>query len=144
MEQTDVHRYEETRQLGKAGNFGLVFGMYEDGFVVYARANYHIELTREEAHAFRESFFQGIRSCWCIMSSTSEYAREHKFVRTPLGRIRHLPLIKSQNREVAAKAERQAINSPVQGHADGHGPVDDCPGAQVGSANAGPVLRGVS
>ena len=42
-------------------------------------------------------------------------ARQFKQVRTPLGRVRHLPLIKSPNREVAAKAERQAINSPVQG-----------------------------
>jgi DNA polymerase I-like protein with 3'-5' exonuclease and polymerase domains len=35
-------------------------------------------------------------------------------VRSPLGRIRHLPHIDSSDREVVSRAERQAINSPVQ------------------------------
>jgi DNA polymerase I-like protein with 3'-5' exonuclease and polymerase domains len=35
-------------------------------------------------------------------------------VRNPLGRVRHLPLIRSKNRKLASMAERQAINSPVQ------------------------------
>jgi DNA polymerase I-like protein with 3'-5' exonuclease and polymerase domains len=42
------------------------------------------------------------------------YAHKHKMIRTPLGRIRHLPLIDSRDNEIRAKQERQAINSPVQ------------------------------
>ena len=38
----------------------------------------------------------------------------HEEVRSPLGRIRHLPTIRSKDQEVKSKAERQAINSPIQ------------------------------
>ena len=115
LEHTDPHRYEETRQLGKAGNFGLIFGMKEDGFVAYARANYGVHLTWDEAHNFRETFFQKYPKLLIYHEQYKRMAREHKQVRTPLGRLRHLPLIKSPNQEVRSKAERQAINSPVQG-----------------------------
>lgn len=115
LEKTDPHTFEETRQLGKAGNFGLLFGMREDGFVNYARLNYRVELTREEAKTFRDGFFKKYPKLEVYHEQYKRLAREHKYVRTPLGRIRHLPLIKSPNREVASKAERQAINSPVQG-----------------------------
>ena len=115
LAETDVHTFEETRQLGKAGNFGLVFGMYEDGFIAYARSNYGVELTREQAHAFREGFFKRYPRLLSYHRDMVQFAKQHKHVRTPLGRIRHLPLIKSPNRDVASKAERQAINSPVQG-----------------------------
>ena len=115
LEQTDLHTFEETRQLGKAGNFGLVFGMYEDGFIAYARSNYGVELTREQAHDFRESFFHRYPKLTSYHTAYKDFARKNKHVRTPLGRVRHLPLIKSPNRDVASKAERQAINSPVQG-----------------------------
>lgn len=112
---TDVHTFEETRQLGKAGNFGLVFGMYEDGFIAYARQNYGVSLTWDEAHDFRTGFFKKYPRLTTYHKSSVEFAKQHKHVRTPLGRIRHLPLIKSPNRDVSSKAERQAINSPVQG-----------------------------
>lgn len=115
LEKTDLHTFEETRQLGKAGNFGLVFGMKEEGFVNYARGNYGVELTWDQAHEFREGFFQKYPNLLVYHEQYKRIAREQKMVRGPLGRIRHLPLIKSPNREVAAKAERQAINSPVQG-----------------------------
>jgi DNA polymerase I-like protein with 3'-5' exonuclease and polymerase domains len=115
LELTDTHRFEETRQLGKAGNFGLVFGMYEDGFIAYARSNYGIELTWDQAHEFRESFFERYPNLPVYHEQYKRMARKDKFVRTPLGRKRHLPLITSPNRDVSSKAERQAINSPVQG-----------------------------
>jgi DNA polymerase I-like protein with 3'-5' exonuclease and polymerase domains len=115
LEKTDPHTYEETRQLGKAGNFGLVFGMYEEGFMAYAKSNYGLTLTKEQAHAFRDSFFKRYPKLETYHTAYKNFAMKHKFVRTPLGRIRHLPLIKSPSRDVASKAERQAINSPVQG-----------------------------
>jgi DNA polymerase I-like protein with 3'-5' exonuclease and polymerase domains len=115
LELIDPHTFEETRQLGKAGNFGLVFGMKEDGFIVYARVNYRVELEWDQAHTFREGFFKKYPRLLTYHEMQKRFAHQFKHVRTPLGRIRHLPLIKSPNREVASKAERQAINSPVQG-----------------------------
>jgi len=115
LEKVNQHQFEEIRQLGKAGNFGLCFGMYEDGFIIYAKNNYGVELTWDDAHKFRDTFFKKYPNLLVYHEQYKRMARQDKFVRTPLGRIRHLPLIKSPNRDIASKAERQAINSPVQG-----------------------------
>ncbi len=114
LEQTNLHLYEETRQLGKAGNFGLLFGMKEDGFIDYAQGNYGVTLTWDQAHEFREAFFKKYPKLLVYHSEYKRIARETGQVRGPLGRVRHLPLIKSPIQEVSSKAERQAINSPVQ------------------------------
>jgi DNA polymerase I-like protein with 3'-5' exonuclease and polymerase domains len=42
------------------------------------------------------------------------FAHRHGHVRSPLGRIRHLPLINSKNNAIRQHAERQAVNSPTQ------------------------------
>jgi len=115
LELTDEYTFSETRQLGKAGNFGLVFGMMEDGFIVYAKQNYGVDLTWDEAHTFREGYFQDYPMLPVYHVQYKQFAREHGHVRTPLGRIRHLPLIRSPNKAFVSQAERQAINSPVQG-----------------------------
>lgn len=115
LEKTDPHLYEETRQKGKAGNFGLVYGMGAEGFQVYAWASYKVKMTLEACEDFRNAFF---KKYWELAEYHKEYkkfAHKNGYVRTPMGRLRHLYLINSPIREVAAKAERQAVNSPVQG-----------------------------
>ena len=42
------------------------------------------------------------------------FVRTHQYVRSPLGRIRHLDTIRAWDRKVRSLAERQAINSPIQ------------------------------
>lgn len=115
LKKTEEDVFAEIRQLGKAGNFGLLFGMYIDGFIDYARDNYGVVLTYEEAKDFRNAFFKRYPKLLDYHEDCKRIARRDRQIRTPLGRIRHLPLIKSPNPEVRAKAERQAINSPVQG-----------------------------
>jgi DNA polymerase-1 len=51
------------------------------------------------------------------MDETINFAREHGFVQTLMGRKRWLRDINSQNFTVRAFAERNAINSPIQGRA---------------------------
>lgn len=51
------------------------------------------------------------------MDETINFAREHGFVQTLMGRKRWLRDINSQNFTVRAFAERNAINSPIQGSA---------------------------
>lgn len=107
--------YEAIRQLGKAGNFGLIYGMSAEGFLDYAISNYGVrDLTLKSATDFRNGFFEQYPVLIHYHDTYKRYARKHGYVRSPLGRIRHLPLINSNNREMRAKAERQAINSPVQ------------------------------
>jgi DNA polymerase I-like protein with 3'-5' exonuclease and polymerase domains len=48
------------RQLAKALNFGLLYGMGFKSFRVYARTQYSVSLTEAEARGYRDSFF---RSC---------------------------------------------------------------------------------
>jgi DNA polymerase family A len=42
------------------------------------------------------------------------FAREHGFVISPLGRIRHQPLVKSPDNFVRGRQERMPINAPIQ------------------------------
>ena len=46
------------RQLAKAVNFGLLFGMGWRGLRDYAKANYGVVLTDDEAQAYRAAFFR--------------------------------------------------------------------------------------
>jgi DNA polymerase-1 len=51
----DVTR--DDRQLAKAVNFGLLFGLGAKGLRGYARSNYGLDLTAEQAAQYRRSFF---------------------------------------------------------------------------------------
>jgi DNA polymerase-1 len=53
--QDDVTKAD--RQLAKAVNFGLLYGMGARGFRVYARSNYGVELTDAQAQQYRRAFF---------------------------------------------------------------------------------------
>jgi DNA polymerase-1 len=48
----------EHRQLAKALNFGLLYGMGAKGFRNYARSHYGLELTEDQAAGYREAFFR--------------------------------------------------------------------------------------
>lgn len=106
--------FDKIRQLGKAGNFGLIYGMGAEGFNAYAETNYGVKLTMEESNNFRNSFFDTYSSLPDYHKEYKAHAHKYGYVRSPLGRIRHLPLIDTPNREMRSGAERQAINSPVQ------------------------------
>jgi DNA polymerase I len=48
----------EARQLAKAINFGLLYGMGAKAFRSYARTNYGVDMTEEQAAQYREAFFR--------------------------------------------------------------------------------------
>lgn len=106
--------FDDLRQQAKAGNFGLLYGMGVEGFMAYAWAIYGLKLTYEEAEKIRNDFFSLYPGLTDFHDKQRELVRFAGMVRSPLGRIRHLPTIKSWDREVRARAERQAINSPIQ------------------------------
>lgn len=105
---------EELRYGGKAGNFGLIYGMGAEGFMNYARVSYGVILTLAQAIEFREKFFRLYKGLVDWHDTYKKLARKYGYVRSPLGRIRHLPLINAKNGEVRSKQERRAINSPIQ------------------------------
>jgi DNA polymerase-1 len=58
--------------------------------------------------------YKGVRR---FMEEVPEKAREHGFVRSIYGRIRPLPGINDRNGNIRNRAEREAINMPIQGTA---------------------------
>lgn len=107
----------EQRQQGKAGNFGFLYGMAAEGFREYAETSYGVTLSSERAQEIREAFFgqwEGVAR-WHV--EAVDRARRTGQVVSPIGRVRRLPGIWSPNERLASMAERQAINSPVQGFA---------------------------
>ncbi len=114
LEEENPDKFEALRYGGKAGNFGLCYGISPAGFVIYAWDTFGLKITLEEATKDREAFFQTYPGLLTWHSKYRNLVHKQGFVRSPLGRIRHLPHIYSSDREIRAKAERQAINSPVQ------------------------------
>ncbi len=115
LKTSDPDKYELIRIKAKAGNFGLIYGMGADpGYVNYAWASFGLKLTSEQAHADRNMFFDLYPRLLDYHQAQREFVHEHGYVVNPFGRVRHLPLINSVDKAVRAKAERQAINSPVQ------------------------------
>lgn len=107
----------EERQQGKAANFGLLYGMGATGFRDYAEDVYGVHFTEQEAHQVHEAFFQmweGIRA-WHGRAVVR--ANEQGEIISPIGRVRRVPDVWDGNDRIAGAAERQAINSPVQGFA---------------------------
>lgn len=105
------------RKMAKAVNFGFLYGMGATKFMSTALSNYGLHVTMGDAEAARKAFFDQFPELLPWHARQRALVRKYKRVQTPFGRVRHLPDIDSKDRKVAAEAERQAINSPVQGFA---------------------------
>jgi len=71
----------------------------------------------EEAITFRNKFFKLYSGLPRWHDRQRDIVRMYGQVRTPIGRIRHLPEIFSPDDDLRASAERQSINTPVQSFA---------------------------
>lgn len=106
---------KQERQTAKAVNFGFLYGMGWKKFGEYAKKNYGVTVHPDEAKEFRAVFFV------LYAGLTSWHERKRREVRKTLmsvslvGRERHLPMVLSIDDNISSKAERQGINSPVQG-----------------------------
>jgi uracil-DNA glycosylase family 4 len=108
---------EVRKKLGKPVNFGFLYGMGWAKFISTAFNNYGSVFNEEEARAARATYFQLYPDLLAWHNRQRRLVAEHGRVQSPLGRVRHLPDIYSPDKGVRAEAERQAINSPVQGFA---------------------------
>ncbi|QNJ59109.1 DNA polymerase I [Vibrio phage vB_ValS_PJ32] len=114
LEKTDAALYKKYRNYGKPQNFGLLYGMSWGGFQTYAKDQYGILLSDREAQNMRFNFFDTYARLPDWHEETKEFARQYGYIRSPLGRVRHLPLINSRDNFLRSQAERQAVNSGVQ------------------------------
>lgn len=106
---------EIRKVVGKPVNFGFLYGMSWRKFIETAFNNYGSVFTEEEARGARIAYFDLFPGLLPWHAKMRRLAHEYGRVVSPLGRIRHLPDIYSPDKGVRAEAERQAINSPVQG-----------------------------
>jgi DNA polymerase-1 len=102
---------DEQRRISKMVNYALLYGK-----TAFTLAK-DIGVTQKEAQAFIEAYFARYPSVRRFIDDTIEKARETGMVRTLLGRLRRLPDLKARNPQVRGEAERQAMNTPVQGTA---------------------------
>ncbi len=106
---------EIRKKVGKPVNFGFLYGMGAGKFTITAFENYGSVFTPEESKAARDAYFKLFPDLLPWHAKQRRLATKFGRVESPLGRVRHLPDIYSPDQGVRAEAERQAINSPVQG-----------------------------
>jgi DNA polymerase-1 len=109
IEETDVTK--EMRYKAKSVNFGIIYGQGAFGLAD------NLGISRTEAKEIIDNYkkqFPGIQK---YMDDTINFARENGYVETLMGRKRWLRDINSANFTVRGFAERNAINSPIQGTA---------------------------
>ena len=108
---------KEWRKKAKAINFGFLYGMGARKFQEYARDKYGIDFTEDESRKIRDKYFATYSGLPKWYERQYRVARLNGYIRNPAGRLRRLPDIKSPHNDLRAAAERQAINSAVQGFA---------------------------
>lgn len=110
----DDAEWKRARFEAKAMNFGLLYLMSAPGFVHYAKQNYKLELTLNQSKEWIAKFFKKYPGLRRYHQETLEFCRKHGYVVSPLGRRRHLPEINSRDDSIRLRAEKQAVNHPIQ------------------------------
>ncbi len=101
----------EQRRDAKAVNFGIIYGISDFGL------SQNIKTSRARAKTYIENYFSRYPKIKSFMDSNVDFAKEHGYIRSYFGRIRHIPEMNSGNYQVRKFAERVAMNMPLQGTA---------------------------
>jgi DNA polymerase-1 len=109
VEEKDVTK--EMRYKAKSVNFGIIYGQGAFGLAD------NLGISRTEAKEIIDTYKKQFANIQKYMDDTINFAREHGYVQTLMGRKRWLRDINSSNFTVRGFAERNAINSPIQGTA---------------------------
>jgi DNA polymerase-1 len=102
---------KEKRRLAKIVNFAIAYAVEAFGL------SQRVGLTRTEAKKVIEDYYDTYKGVKRFMDETPEQAREKGFVTSIYGRRRYFPSINDRNFSVRTRAEREAINMPLQGTA---------------------------
>lgn len=102
------------RTQSKSANFGFLYGMVAKTFIAYAKG-YGLDLTQEDSEKIRADFFNAYPRLLVWHEECKEFARQHGYIESPIGRKRWFDNINSYDFKKRSADERQAINSPVQG-----------------------------
>ncbi|WP_460559529.1 DNA polymerase I [Ferruginibacter profundus] len=109
VEEKDVTK--EMRYKAKSVNFGIIYGQGAFGLAE------NLGIPRAEAKEIIDNYKKQFPNIQKYMDDTINFAKETGYVQTLMGRKRWLRDINSANFTVRGFAERNAINSPIQGSA---------------------------
>ncbi len=124
-EDEDIHAYtaslifdvpeaqvtDPMRDSAKRVNFGIIYGMSAFGLAK------DLGVSQDTAQEFIDKYFLRYPKVQAFMEETIRRCERDGFVTTLLNRRRYIPEISSRNNSVRLFAQRQAINTPVQGSA---------------------------
>jgi DNA polymerase-1 len=102
---------KDMRRKAKSVNFGIIYGQGAFGLAE------NLGISRTEAKTIIDNYKNEFSGITKYMDDMINYCREHGYVQTVMGRKRWLRDINSANFTVRGYAERNAINSPIQGTA---------------------------
>jgi len=109
VEESEVTK--EMRYRAKSVNFGIIYGQGAFGLAE------NLGISRGEAKEIIDNYKKQFPNIQKYMDDTINFAKEAGYVETLMGRKRWLRDINSANFTVRGFAERNAINSPIQGSA---------------------------
>jgi DNA polymerase-1 len=124
-EDQDIHNYTASlifdvkddkidyhmRDTAKRINFGIVYGMSSYGL------SKDLKISVTEAQDFIDRYFLRYPDVKKFMDNTIKLCEKQGFVTTLFNRRRYIPSINDRNMTIRQFAQRQAINTPVQGSA---------------------------
>ena len=99
---------KEKRRFAKIVNFAIAYAVEPFGL------SQRVGISRKEAKKVIDDYYSTYVGVRRYMEETPEKARETGMVRSVFGRIRPVPAINERNAQIRARAEREAINMPIQ------------------------------
>ena len=102
---------KDQRRIAKAVNFGLAYGQGAFGLAQSTG------MSRQEAQAFINTYFEKYPGVKRYIEETKKQAAEKGYTETLLGRRRDFSRMANLSGAQKARAEREAINMPIQGTA---------------------------
>lgn len=109
VEEEDVTK--EMRYKAKSVNFGIIYGQGAFGL------SQNLDISRTEAKEIIDNYKKQFSHIEKYMEEMKQFCKVNGYVQTLMGRKRWLKDINSSNFTVRGYAERNAINSPIQGTA---------------------------
>ncbi|MGH9942742.1 MAG: DNA polymerase I [Pyrinomonadaceae bacterium] len=102
---------KEKRRFAKIVNFAIAYAVEPFGL------SQRVGISRKEAKQVIDDYYETYKGVRAFMDRVPVEAREKGLMRSIYGRIRPLPTINDRNGQIRARAEREAINMPIQGSA---------------------------
>ncbi len=102
---------DQMRDVAKRVNFGIVYGLSAFGLAK------DLNIPSDQAQAFIDAYFARYPKVKEYIENSIKACEKDGFVMTILNRRRYIPEINNRNQAIRGFAQRQAVNTPIQGSA---------------------------